>query len=497
MWIAASIAVPASRASASPMLELVGATVGEGGFNARAYGSGSASVYFNPALLPQVAQGLDLGVFVLNDAVSISLDGRDSSVDVPVTTLRASRFGQYPVPTIWLEEGCEDAPDTCNTPIEAQPRQSAGSSGTTRVYQTLGLVQHLVEDRLTLGFHTLVPVGSLLRGHSFFVDEREQFFSNSLHAELYGDRLVPLSVSVGLGARLADWVSLGVSSSLNLGGTGAGSTYVGNSADLEDSLLLSTEIDAAFGIAPHFAALFEPIDPLDVSVTVHTPQQMTLDIDAGVYLSNGNSQTAERKAVFHWLPWRLGLGASYELARIGEHVWAATATGTYELWSQYLNRQGERPMPGYRWSNVVRSAAGVRYTHAEQLSAFLDGSFRPSPVPPQTGRTNYVDNDAVGVSGGASYEVPIESWEMTLQLGAQLQVHTLLSRRQTKIDPRTAGDDPSYVLDEWPDTDLDPNQSPPAPYPDAQGLQTNNPGWPGFGSSGVLVGGGVHVGLHY
>jgi long-chain fatty acid transport protein len=30
-----------------------------------------------------------------------------------------------------------------------------------------------------------------------------------------------------------------------------------------------------------------------------------------------------------------------------------------------------------------------------------------------------------------------------------------------------------------------------------EGLQTNNPGWPGFGSRGWIVGGGINVSLTY
>jgi hypothetical protein len=30
------------------------------------------------------------------------------------------------------------------------------------------------------------------------------------------------------------------------------------------------------------------------------------------------------------------------------------------------------------------------------------------------------------------------------------------------------------------------------PIPGRQGLQTNNPGWPGFGSEGWIVGGGAY-----
>src|SRR5687768_7805556 len=76
-----------SGAAASPLFELMGAGVGTGGLNARAAGPSAASTYFNPALLPRAKQGLDLGWYMLNDAISITLDARSSANDVPLSAV--------------------------------------------------------------------------------------------------------------------------------------------------------------------------------------------------------------------------------------------------------------------------------------------------------------------------------------------------------------------------------------------------------------------------
>jgi long-chain fatty acid transport protein len=482
------------RAGASPLIELLGANLGDGGFNGRATGASAASAYFNPALLPQAEQGLELGWFVLNDVISVDLDARSAAMDVPLANINTLRK-VFPVPTVWLEQGCKARSELkCLTDIAPQRRQSEGSSGNTRIYQVIGFIDHIVEKRWTLGMYGVVPIGSLLKAHSFFPDEREQYFTNSLHAELYSDRLTPMSLAFGTGVRIVDWLSLGVSATLNLSNDATAGTYVGDSAFLDRTLLLSTKIDSSLGVAPHFALLIEPIDGLDLSLTLHTTQKLEINASSGTFLANGNSQVANRSNVHDWVPLTVGLGAAVEFYRSELHVLAVTGTAMFKQWSEYLNRQGDRPLPGYEWADTITGALGVRYGQGERLATFLDFNYEPTPVPLQTGRTNYVDNDRLGVDGGATYTLPIEDWGVSFRFGAQAQLHALRERHQAKIDPRLASGNETLVLDEWPDSALDFNGN---PIPEAAGLQTNNPGWPGFASRGMLVGGALSIGLLY
>ncbi len=496
--LGASHLVFSKPAQASPLFELVGSSVGTGGFNGRANGASSASTYFNPAMLPDAREGVELGWFVLNDAISVTLDGRSHAVDVTETVQRD--IGGRPVPplpTAWLERGCNPVAGAsvgCDTALRAQPRQSAGSSGNTRAYQVIGLVNHVWDRYLSYGLYTLVPLGPYVRANSFFNDEREQYFSNSLHPELYSDRLTAMALSFGVGSRPLDWLSLGVSFTLNLANTAAASTYVGNANDISNTLQMSTKLDVLAGIAPHFAAIVQPIERLRVSLTVHTPQKMSIETTSSTYLPSGDRQAAKREAVHAWLPYIAGIGATYDLYRGEQTTWGLTATATYQVWSKYENRQGERPLAGYEWSDIPAIAVGVRHTHGGVLATFIDGVFQPSPVPAQTGRSNYVDNDRIGAAAGLSYD-----WDPAWLNGArfrfagQLQMHDLPERFQRKIDPASAGSaGRELVIDERPD-DVTDNRG--MAVPEATGLQTNNPGWPGFSSKGVLAGGGASISL--
>ena len=78
-----------------------------------------------------------------------------------------------------------------------------------------------------------------------------------------------------------------------------------------------------------------------------------------------------------------------------------------------------------------------------------------------------------------------------MRVGLQLQAHRLLSQQTRKLIP--TGSNPSLVRDEVPDDAVVSGQ----PLPGRDGLQTNNPGWPGFSSSGWILGGGINVSLGF
>jgi phosphoribosylformylglycinamidine synthase len=79
---------------------------------------------------------------------------------------------------------------------------------------------------LVLALHVMVPLTRLTRASSFYNDEREQFFSNSLHPELYADRLDVAELALALASQPWPWLSLGVGATLNLANQADAPTYV-------------------------------------------------------------------------------------------------------------------------------------------------------------------------------------------------------------------------------------------------------------------------------
>jgi hypothetical protein len=112
-------------------------------------------------------------------------------------------------------------------------------------------------------------------------------------------------------------------------------------------------------------------------------------------------------------------------------------------------------------------------------------------VPDQTGRTNYVDNHRIVAALGAGSE--FEWWEQRFEVDLGLQMHALLERETIKrVAARAPGcaTDTTRLCDEVADSDTD---TPVLSAAQTRGLQTGNPGFPGFSAGGYLVAGGVDV----
>jgi hypothetical protein len=170
------------------------------------------------------------------------------------------------------------------------------------------------------------------------------------------------------------------------------------------------------------------------------------------------------------------------------------ASGLYGLWSNYTDRHGEHPHPAYPWADTLTGTAGVRYGH-EAVGFFLDAQYKPSPVPPQTGRSNYVDNDTVAVQVGSDYSFRV--LDTGMRIGAQFQTSRLIPRHQWKRVPPSAPDGrpraPALLQDEVPDDASVFQNGEDVAFAGREGLQTNNPGFPGYGSSGWILGGGIYL----
>jgi len=483
----------AGDAAASPLFELAGGVGGQGGFNGRTVEGGASSAYYNPALLVEATPGVSLGVFVLTQQIGITLAGRPGpQYAVPEGIENASHasgsaWGSYPIPTNWLQYGRQAS--ATNVALAARPRQGDGSGHATFAYQMLGFVAKLFHDQLTLGAYALVPYSKFTGADAFYSDEREQYFTNSLHPELYGDRLVGTSIALAAGVKITDALSLGLGATLSLTTQAYTPTFVANAGELQN-ILVDSDVKVVAALAPHLGVSYKPTPRLRLTATAHAPEKLAIDTDFTFLLSNGVQQAASADFTHDYMPWQFGLGGSYDVWKAGSDTVMIAATAVFGQWSRYIDRHSEAPIAAYGWYDTVTPVVGARYQHGT-TGFFLDTEYQPSPVPLQTGRTNYVDNDRVGFDGGVDYKFSLlDTW---FHVGAQLEVQRLVPRYQSKLPTPTYPDGlnhtPALVADEVPDDSILNGQ----PLAGAKGLQTNNPGWPGFGSDGWILGGGLYL----
>jgi long-chain fatty acid transport protein len=482
-----------SAAHASPLLEMMGSFGDGGGQQGRNLASGASAAYFNPALLVDASTGVMLGGAVLGSRIAVGLSGRgDGSFDVPNGLANAehadrSRFDNYPISTETLQLGREKTP--AQAAISARPRQAAGSGKDTLMYGAVGLVVRFLDQRLALGFYGLLPMGDFMTLRSFYVDEREQYTTNSLHPELYGDRLTALAFGVGLGYRVTKRFSLGLGSGFIMNANAGSPGYVADAAHL-DGLILNIDTKVKVGLAPYAGFAWRPLPRWRLTGTVHSPQELAINADVKFLIASGGEQTTALKLLFDWMPWQVGLGTSFDVVQRKSTVLTLGTSAVYARWSQYVDRHGDKPVAEFGWYDTITSALGARLA-AGGWKLGLDVQYKPTPVPLQRGRSNYVDNDRLGASQSLEYTFPVRDTKFTL--GVQLQGFWLLERSVRKLTPPTFADGrnrtPALVTDEVPDDARIGGK----PFPNAEGLQTNNPGWPGFSSKGWLSSAGLYL----
>ncbi len=466
----------APPAAALPGLELGGGLEPAGGFGGRALFGGPTAAYFNPALLPGAPRAVDLALVGSLRPLTITLDERPAAFDVDESILRARivdgattrRPTQRPLPTASLR----------------QPRGAADPSAADLLFQ-LGATWPVLPDTLTVGLLFLAPLGTLQAQQPFFVDEREQYFSNSLHFELYGDRLGGLGMACGLGWAPWPQLALGLGVTLLNDSTARAEVYV---PDASDQRTAETNPEVAVGtrLAPHGGLVVRPFgdDTLQLTATLHPVAENPVTGTSALqfwdytYPEGEDALIQEYQLTYGYEPLRLGFGLAGRLG-LGRVTLQPYAEGVWARWSTYRNRHAEEVAD---WADTLSLGLGVRLGQGPQTVS-LAGLYAPSPVPEQTGRTSYVDNDRLGLQVGYRREVQVGSWPLALGVG--LQVQRLLARRHVK-QPDAA----EPVIDEFPDA-VDVRSG--EPLPRSAGLQTNSPGFPGYSSEGWLLGARVSL----
>jgi long-subunit fatty acid transport protein len=465
----------AERAHATPLFEVLGPAGSTGGFNPVASDPSSASSYFNPAMLEDAEDRFDVGFALLSEQISLTLDGRTASMDIPVSV--GSRDVVYNgktllpntvVPTAWLPDRQHDG---------TQP------DSVTRPYLIIGGVKHLIRNRFSVGAFLALPLANLTTANAFFNDEREAIFSNSLHPEFYGDRLTSMSIAVSASFRLLKQLSLGVGTTLGLANSATSASYVPNATDYSQ-LLVNNTIGVTAALAPHFGAYWTPTSRVRIGATVHAPSAFVIDTTITATLPNNTVATGTQHEVHDYMPWRASVGAEFDVIKSAHYTMGVGGEVRWMNWSSYQDRHGETPASingnnsAYDFSDTFVYSAGIRHKW-KKVRSYIDWQYAPTPVKDQTGRSNFVDSDRLGVAFGGDFEAVVGG--VRLRPGLQLVAYRLIWRNTVK--------DPKQIPDELPDDSR--SSSTGDPIAGAKGLQTNNPGYPGYGMDGWIYGGTV------
>lgn len=353
----------------------------------------------------------------------------------------------------------------------------AGSAGFK-----LGFNLKLFNDDLALGGLVLLPVDGVGFVDTWFADEREQNFTNQLHFELLGNRLSKEVISFGLGYRLREWLSMGAGVMILPASTTRNSVYTPNATDPSDvELNLAIKQSARWAITA--GLIWTPLEWLNLAVNFQ--DEIWFGVEGGnrVLLRGEEEEPIQQviDVVSGFTPPRL-TGA---VTLIDADGLTGTLEGTWRAWSRYRDQHGART----HFNDVIEWKLGAEWALNEATFVRVGAAYSPTPIPKQDGRTNYVDNDRVILSAGAGRDFEVLGETLTLDLG--LQLHALLSNdvdKAIKAEYPPCAPGETALCDEVTDDSglfFDPRA--------AEGLQTGNPGFPGYTHGGYIVSAGLDL----
>ena len=341
----------------------------------------------------------------------------------------------------------------------------------------------LLGDNLSLGGVIFAPFDGFGTSSSHFSDEREQYFSNRLHYELMGDRLSTEVMAIGMSYRLRPWLSMGIGMLILPGAVTSAPVYVRNAADLSQ-VDINVAVDQKARRALTAGLILRPTESLRFGVTFQDEIWFAVGGQALVQLRGEEAQgpvVQEINVISGYSPTRVSGSAAW----VGE---AATVSleATFRAWSRYIDSHGI--LAGFE--DTVDVKAGVELPMSPGTYARAGIGYAPSPVPEQTGRTSYVDNDRLAFGFGAGSDV--EVWDLALTIDVGFQVQALIAKQVVKSQGAhpDCADGVQRLCDEFADLERD---TPLTQARDTIGLQTGNPGFPGYAHGGYVVAASIDV----
>lgn len=353
----------------------------------------------------------------------------------------------------------------------------------------LGFSLRPFEVDFALGALIRVPFEGFANIDTAFADEREQYFDNQLRFGLLSERLRSEMITFGLGYRWhygdEGWLAMGVGMVLLPAVRTVNDVYTPNAAD-------PSVVDANFRIEQTIeqgivaGLIIQPLSWLRVAASFQDEVFQSVDATNRVLLGGAEDEPVlqDLQVAQHYTPPRV----AGSLAVVTD-TWRVALEGTWLGWSRYLDAHAETPDPAFE--DTLNWRLGFEWIMSDDTSARAGVGWIPTPVPAQTGRTNHVDTDRllIAVGGGRRFEM----WEEQFSIDAALQVHALretTTHKDRLEDYPDCGPGVRALCDETPDRADDSGALPASA---TRGLQTGNPGFPGFTAGGYVLLAGVDV----
>ena len=427
-----------------------------------------AGVYYNPADLVLSPPSAGVGGLMTLHNVQIRLAPRPAGYDIPDLGETPEANPVYP---------SEDL---------LTPRADPEDPGTS-VFVYTGGTTSLGLEKLRLGIVAAIPIASSVPAQTAFADEREQMFSNTLRFDLLGARVEHATLAMAAAYQVSDMFSLGIGLTYMPSTTMQNQGYL-NDISQPDQINLNVGIEIPGQFRPTAGILMTPIPELKLGIAFRDEQFMKLS-GATIVQARGKQPNIDHPdedtgsypfrqdmdMVLQYTPREVVAGGSAQFGKL-----TVNAEAAWSQWSAYKNDHDE---PG-NFEDTLAYRLGAEYGLNADWRFRAGTAWEPTPVPDQTGRTNYVDNDRV--VGAAGVEHTITVGNMALIVAGHVEFQQLLERTTMKKlgTDIACGTNDSVVCDEMLADDAERIGEPASA---ADGLQTGNPGFPGWTSGGSMT----------
>ena len=367
-------------------------------------------------------------------------------------------FGlQLAAPSLFVERE-----DPATTPATVQPDTHLGLS--------LGWVKPIggvFDDRLAFGLSLSLPIERLVRVQG--VDPAApQFY-------LYQNLVDKLLIHVGAAYDLTDWLSFGaglqVLADLN------------GQADLELDILAGTFNRQSMGVTltPTISPLLglhirPPLSAdggqLKLGLTFRGESELSFSLPVRVTAGEALDLQIQVDQTVLYTPHTLALGLSYTL---DEPALTIALDLAYAFWSRAPDPSprlsvdlGGKLVAAYgldaaldlgvgapplelAFEDTLTARLGFEWNPDSWLTLRSGYFFRPTPAPPQTGSTAYLDNDAhvVSLGLGFSFKNPLQERQSVVDLDLAVQATILPRRTVYRAAPDNPGGDLSHGGTVW------------------------------------------------
>ena len=356
--------------------------------------SGAVDVLTNPALLVDFGPHVTFGITTVFDRSSILLMPRPT--------------GYEPV---GYDERLAERGDTL---------------GERRSYAFVGGEFVLLPGRVYGSVLGVFPAAGLSNIGSHFSDETEQYFSNQVKFTRFGRRLSSEIFGAGISYRFSDRLSFGVSTLILPQVTSRNDVYTPNAVEPSTALInLETQSSTAMGVV--VGLKYQPLSGLSLGVSFRDELAGRIQGKNLIQINGAEADAPFNQAftiVSDTLPATISVGGKWT-SKTGSFV---ELGGRYVAWSNAVDDHGA-PVG---MTDIVEGNLGSGLSFDEGDNELrLGAGWRPSPTPPQHGRTNYVDNDRLVFAGGVHTD--LGSVNVSLKWDCRFRCTCYCQKRLIKI----------------------------------------------------------------